>query len=247
MLSQRNAELDKWHTALASDEAELKDGSNRRANIPEHINVLKKRIADLSAQLQTPPPSDESSPANSARRLILVAQRRTAEQEIPCSEKELAASEARTELLPPSRDLNVRRIALAEQEVKQWQETVNRRRQQEAEQQARHATREAAQADPALRLLVEHNADLAETRKSFAAHIVEATNQLERINHDLSDLEGAVPAHQRQGRGGRKDEHHQRHRRRAAEAPRNAAQTARPSPQCHRPRTSAGRRRAGVG
>ncbi len=74
---------------------------------------------------------------------MLVAQRRTAEQEILCCEKELAAYEARTELLPLSRDLNARRVALAEQEIKQWQEIVNRRRQQEAEQQARQAAWEA--------------------------------------------------------------------------------------------------------
>ena len=120
--------------------------------------------------------------------MILVAQRRTAEQEIACCEKELAAYEARTELLPLSRDLNVRRVALAEQEIKKWQEIVNQQRQQDAEQQARQAAWEVGQADPAVRQLVEYNVKLAEMRKSLAAHIVDATRQLAQINQELTDL-----------------------------------------------------------
>ena len=128
--------------------------------------------------------------------MILLAQRRTAEQEILGCEREMAVYETLTELLP-SRDLGVRRVALAEQEIWQWQEVVNRRRQQEAEQRiaAGRAGRPAncnrlrgkpGQAQPAVLLgLIKENAALAEARKSLAARIVEATGQLEQTTQKL--------------------------------------------------------------
>ncbi len=119
---------------------------------------------------------------------MLLAQRRAAEQEILCCQKELAAYEARTELLPLSRDLNARQVALAEQEIKQWQDLVNRRRQQEAEQQVRQAAWEAGQALPAVRQLAEENAALAAKRKPLAERIADATRQQDQVNQQLAAL-----------------------------------------------------------
>ncbi len=121
--------------------------------------------------------------------MVLLAQRRTAEQEILCGEREMAVYETLTELLPRRRDLGVRRVALAEQVIKQLQELVNRRRQQEAEQQLRQASREADKAYPVvLRRLIEENAKLAEARKSLAARIVDATAQLEQVSRKRGDV-----------------------------------------------------------
>jgi potassium efflux system protein len=101
----------------------------------------------------------------------------------------LAVYETLTELLPLRRDLGVRRIALAEQVVKQLQELVNGRRQQEAEQQLRQASREAGQAHPTVLLrLIIGNADLADARKSLATRIVDATAQLEQVSQKLGDV-----------------------------------------------------------
>ena len=135
-ISQRQAELEKLRKELADDEDELKGRAARQAKMPEQINDAKKALADINAQLQAPSPSDEKPAVSFARRMILLAQRRRVEQEIICHEKELAACEARTELLPLHHDLKARQIALADQEIKQLQEVTNRRRQLEAEQQA---------------------------------------------------------------------------------------------------------------
>ena len=71
-------------------------------------------------------------------------------QEMNSSEQVAALREGKIDigfLHTPSEhhDLEAREIARAEQEIKQWQEITNRRRQQEAEQQAQHASLEAGQ------------------------------------------------------------------------------------------------------
>ena len=187
-ISKREAELTRWQTALAADEAEWKGRAGRRAKIPEQLTAAQKRLADINAELQASATGSESSPEYSARRFLLLAQRRTAEQEILCCQKELAAYEARTELLPLCRDLDARQVALAEQEIKQWRDFVNRRRQQEAEQQVRQAAWEAGQAHPAVRRLAEENAALAAKRKQLAQRIVETTRQQEQVNQQLTAL-----------------------------------------------------------
>ena len=143
---------------------------------------------------------------------MLLAKRRAAEQEILCCEKELAAYEARTELLPLSRDLNARRIALAEQEIKQWQETVNRRRQQEAEQQVRQAAWEAGQADPRRAPAGREQRRPGRDAKIVGPRIIDATRQLDEVKQELERSEGAIQAGPGKGRGGRKNEYHERHR-----------------------------------
>ncbi len=92
------------------------------------------------------------------------------------------------ELLPLRRDLSARRVALAEQEIKGWQETANRRRQQEAEKQLQQARLDAARANPAVKRLARENAALAETRKELVEHIAETTRQFEKTNQQLTGL-----------------------------------------------------------
>ena len=164
-ISKREAELEKLRKELADDETAIKGGASWRAKLSEQVSAAKERATKLGEQLQSPPPSDENPAMNTARRMVLVARRRTAEQEIVCCETEQRAYEARTELLPLHRDLLARQVALAEQEIKQWQEFVNQRRQQEAEQQAQQAAWEAGQAHPAVQGLVKENAELAAMRK----------------------------------------------------------------------------------
>jgi potassium-dependent mechanosensitive channel len=185
--SRRQADLEKLRKELADDEEELKTRAARRARIPEQISEAKKPLAQINADLQAPSPSDEKPAVSFARRMILLAQRRRVEQEIVCREKELAAYEARTELLPLHHDLKARQIALAEQEIKLWQELANRRRQQEAEQQVQHASQEAGQAHSAsvVRDLAETNVGLAAKRQPLGQAIADIRRQQEHVNQKL--------------------------------------------------------------
>ncbi len=187
-ISKREAELDKRRKALSDDETELKGRSVRRAKVPEQIGAAKERLADINSQLQAAASGDDGTPAGLARRALLAARRRTAEREIACCEKELRAYEARSELLPASRDLDARQVALGEQQLKAWQDAANRRRKQEAEQQARQAMWQAGQAHPLVRTLAEQNAELAGQRKSLASSIAETTARLAEVNDKLATL-----------------------------------------------------------
>jgi potassium-dependent mechanosensitive channel len=187
-ISLRQAELEKLRKELADDEEEMKGRATRKATMPDQINEAKKPLAGINAQLQTPSPSDERPAVSFARRMILLAQRRRVEQEVVCHEKELAAYEARTELLPLHHDLRAKQIALKEQEVKQVQDIANRRRQQEAEQQAQHASLEAGQAHSAsvLRELADANAELAAKRQPLVQAIAEVTRQQAKVDERLA-------------------------------------------------------------
>jgi potassium-dependent mechanosensitive channel len=189
-ISQREAALEKLRKALADDEEELNGRPARRAKIPEQINDAKKSLADVNTQLDLPPPKDEKPSLGIARRLFLVSQRRRSEQEIICRQKELDAYEKRTELLPLRRNREALDIASAVNEIKQWREAANQRRQQEAEQQIQQASREADQAHSTgiVRELAEDNAKLAEKRKPLADAIIEVSRQKEQVDKELKEV-----------------------------------------------------------
>lgn len=190
-ISLREAELEKMRKALDDDEKALKGGADRRAKATKEVNDAKDRLTNVNEQIQLLAAGDDrvtTNAMNSALRLSLVARRRTEEQRIRCYETELMAYEAQTELLPLRRDLEARKVALAAQEIKQWQGLVNQRRQQEAEQQVQRASWEAGQAHPAVLGLVKENAALAAMRKDLAERIVDTTRQREQVNLQLSAL-----------------------------------------------------------
>lgn len=186
-ISQREAALEKLRKALADDEEELKGRAARRAKIPEQIGEVKKLLADINAQLDLPQSKDEKPAISIAGRMVLVAQRRRAEQEIICREKELDAYEKRTELLPLRRNLEARQILLAEQDIKAWREAANQRRKHEAEQQVQQASLAAGQAQSTgvLRDLAEKNSELAAKRKLLAEAIADVTRQRDTIDKKL--------------------------------------------------------------
>lgn len=184
-ISASEAELVKLRKALAEDEAALKNGADRRAKISMQINKAKDTLTSLNEQLNLPTPANESPMMISALRVQLESRRRAIDQEIACCEQEMKAYEACIELLPLRRDLDARKVAQAEQEIKQWQAFVNQRRKNEAEEQAKRAATEFHQADQAPQVvkdLFKANTGLASERKELVDGIVEITQQRDRIN-----------------------------------------------------------------
>ena len=188
-ISDREAELEKLRKALTDDENELKNGATRRATATEELTKLKDTLNKSSEQLQLPPPTDEKPAIGAARRMLLLALRRVAEQKIAFYEEDLKAYEARIDLLPLRRDLDAKQITLATQEVKLWQDWANKRRQAEADQQAQRAAWEADKiADPVVQRLAQDNADLASQRKTLAERIVATTQQRDQVSQELETL-----------------------------------------------------------
>ncbi len=188
LISKKQSELDEQRSRLAELEAEPKRRASRRADIPKLSSAAKERLAQLDEQLQAPAPADEAVALTAPRRDLLLSQRKAIECQIQAFEKEIAAYEATAELLPLRRDLSARRVALAEQEIKAWQEAANQRRRQEAEKQLQIARLDAARAHPAVKRLARENADLAEIHKNQVQRNADTTGQFEKTKQQLSAL-----------------------------------------------------------
>jgi potassium efflux system protein len=187
-ISKMEAGLNAGRNELARLEAEPKQRATRRIEIPKTISAARDRLADVARQLQTPPPADESAALTAARRVLLQARKQVAEAEIAAGEKEILVHEATAELLSAQRDLAARRVALAGQDIKRWRESLNYRREREADRQVERAQREAGQVHPAVRKLAQDNAELAEMRKDLAQTIAETAHQLEQARQQLAAL-----------------------------------------------------------
>jgi potassium-dependent mechanosensitive channel len=188
LISKKQSELDEYRARLVELEAEPNRRANRRVEIPKAAGAARDHLAQVDEQLQVQPPVDEPAALTAARRTLLQAQHRAVEYEIQAYEKEISAYEATSESLPLRRDLSARRVALADREIKQWQATVNQRRQQEAEKQLQQAKLDAARAHPAIKRLAQENAALADTRKKLAEDIANTTKSLEKTNKELAEL-----------------------------------------------------------
>jgi potassium efflux system protein len=187
-LAAKEAELDAAKQKLTELEAEPKRRTLRRKELPGLIGAAKERLDEAVGQLEAPAAADQAAPLAAALRIVAGVRRLAAEQEIRTYEKELKAYEVTAELLPVERDLTAAQVSLGEEEVKQWRELVNHRRQAEAKAQLDSANLEAARADPALRALAGLNRQLAEQGDEVAQKIQQVSTQLEKSTAELDDL-----------------------------------------------------------
>ncbi len=187
-VAQLEADLKRWRRELTDVDAELKGRTSRRAEVPKRIAAAQQVLTDTNNEMQAPAASGDNPQVQAARGLMLAARKRAAELEIQSCEKELRAYDARAELLPLLRDLDARRVAQADQDFNYLQDLINRRRQIEAEQQARKARQEANRANPAVQKLMEDNAKLAKMREELAQDILDATGELDRVTQRLADV-----------------------------------------------------------
>ncbi|MBN2473609.1 MAG: mechanosensitive ion channel [Pirellulales bacterium] len=188
LVSEREGELAARKAALTELEAEPKRRAARRVDIPKLVSVARERLAETDKQLQAAMATPEPAEIAVAKRLVMTARRQATEQELLSYEKELRAYEVRAELLPLRRDLAAGQIGLAERELMKWRETLNRRRQHDAETQLRRAQQEVEQAHPAIVDVTRRNAEMAERRKRLAQLIVQATGQLDNASQKLAAL-----------------------------------------------------------
>ncbi|MFZ5830868.1 MAG: mechanosensitive ion channel domain-containing protein [Planctomycetota bacterium] len=178
------AELQKLRADLAELDAEPKRRAARKVEIAKQTATIQGKLGEVVAEAA----ANDKDPLFAARQTSSLCRRRALEQELECCQRELAAYEASSKLLPLKRDLAARRADLAEQQCRAWRQIVNQRRQHEAERQVQQAAIEADQAHPAVRQLAEYNAALAERRKKLAADISATTALLEQTNQKLASL-----------------------------------------------------------
>ena len=188
-ITQRGTGLEAWRRELANVETDLKGRASRRGEIPTQISAVQQILADVNNELQSPAPAEEASPVNSARRLMLLAKRRAAEEELLSYQRELAAAEARAEVLPLSRDLDARRIALGNRRSSSGRRSATNGGSRRPSSRRGKRPGRPGQADPAIKLLVDKNTRLADERKRVAQQITDATQQLHEVSNQLTSLQ----------------------------------------------------------
>ncbi|MFG0327592.1 MAG: mechanosensitive ion channel domain-containing protein [Phycisphaerales bacterium JB037] len=204
-LAQAQAELQAARKEADELQAEATRRRDRRAAIPEQIAQAKRRLTDLESSLAGLTGVAEPTPAQRAQQALLQAQRYATASEVAALEAELESYDARQELLPARRDASLRRVTEKEAEVNAWQELVNRRRQLEAQQQAREAERlrlEAARQHPVLQEFAAESKELADRRAGEEGILTKSTQvnneasqretQLNRIREQYKDIKRRI-------------------------------------------------------
>ena len=156
--------------------------------MPKDVNRTRYRLSDVEKQLKAAPAADEPPQMAAAPQAAAIGTSRTFNAKPWPTTARSRNTRRRPICCLCSADLATRRLALAEQRVKQWRTIANQRRQREADSQVQQARMEATVADSGLRKLAQDNAALAEMRKELAEHIADTSGSLERISSRLASL-----------------------------------------------------------
>lgn len=181
-LTAADATLAEKRKNVSDCEAAPKRRAERRVEIPRQLVALRDSLSVVRQRLDSP--VTEETPLARAHRNLLVADEAVIVAEIDCYERELASYDARTELLPLRRQVAAQELTRADRRAKTLREEINRRRTDEATQQAKQAQRQAAVAHPLVKELAESNAELAATRTSISADIDRTSTALDDADRE---------------------------------------------------------------
>lgn len=170
-LAETEADLKGKQDEAQKLDAEAKNRSSRTAAIPDLLADANKRREAVAQDLGAPPAEGVSPQIALARRTLLLAQKRAAEQEIQAYEEELRFYEVRSDLLSARRDRAKLDVTGAQALATAWQTVVSERRQAEVKQQKQQAEQELQRTPRAILELAEANSQLAEERGELAAQI----------------------------------------------------------------------------
>ncbi|MHC5108957.1 MAG: mechanosensitive ion channel domain-containing protein [Planctomycetota bacterium] len=198
-LRNARAELDALTKALRQIDDDIRKRSERRTAIPVELEAASTRVDEMTQALADPVVAGNDAEIATARRMVLSARRKAAEQQILAYNEELRYWESMDDLLNARRSDLRGLIAAAEAVVSAWTVAVTERRQVEAEEQKRQAQAQLAQVPEAIRGLVESNSELANERLKLAAEIDEIgsrtlvlTDRSKKLDGKLADLREKV-------------------------------------------------------
>lgn len=189
--ARRNVALTELKAALASSEAEPARRDNRQADIRTQLLSASQRSADINKQLTTAAPDDEPQLLTLARVTELRARLQLIAAEGPALENELALYDAEkaANLLTWQRDVHTQEVALAEKELLEFDEEIERLRKQANAAALVRARIEAIAAQPLLQDDAKRNQALAEEVVSLNAPIATAKTDLQDAESRLEDLQ----------------------------------------------------------
>ena len=193
-LTDREATLAALKKQQADLEASPKLRAARRKEIRESLLSVSARVAEISQQMAVPPPTDEPPPLTEARRLALQARKTSAEAELAALQNELSLYDAEdsVDLVRLNRDLVAQQIAVAERELSELTEEVNRRRRVEAQQAIQKAREALVNAHPVLKPIAERNKELAEQLQLIVGRLEAADHDSKSARTSLDDLPSLI-------------------------------------------------------
>jgi potassium-dependent mechanosensitive channel len=189
--SRRDVQLNEFKAALAKVEGEPTARANRRKEIRGQLLSAAQRAADLDKLLMTPAPADELAAVTQARMTELRVRRLLVDAEQPSAQSELAKYDAEdaADYVRLERDVRTHEVALAESDLKLFDEEIARRRAEENAAALRRARDEAIAAEPLLQVDAALNQTLAEQAVALTKPIDKTRSQLEEIKTRLDGVQ----------------------------------------------------------
>ncbi len=146
----------------------------------------RRKQQQLTTELTT---INAESPLGVAQSARIQAQLLSLAQEKALYENERNAYAATAELLPLERELASLQLSIAEKQLVKWRELVDKRRREEADQEAEAARFEAAMASPALQPIALRNEKLAESSQELVRKIQEIRYELDATKKLYDEVE----------------------------------------------------------
>jgi len=184
-LAKEQADAVAVEAKLNEMEKELDSWSRRPAEARQRITDARTALEELSLEMSRPAPEGEQATVTQARKWGAETSQRALRAEILMLDRELLSHGAREDLLRAASDKAVLDLKGIQVRTRSLENQLNERRRAEAEQarnEARTATRAAADKHPLVGDLAEENAMLTE-------ELTASTNALDRIDDELTEVQ----------------------------------------------------------
>ncbi len=184
-LARADRELTDLKQAQAENDRQTR--ADRRKELRNQLLAAPQRLEEISQQLASPTPADESPQVTLARRTELQARRQAIELEIPAHQAELAKYDAEdaVDMVRFQQDLKIQELALAERQRQLLDERVKQARAEAAGEAVRRAEEEAIRAQPLLQEFAVRNKELTQKAQLLA-------QQIGQTDQALSDAEAQL-------------------------------------------------------
>jgi potassium efflux system protein len=185
-----DTQLRQWKERVAVLDAEREAMAERRRELTSRISATPERLAEARLQLQAPTPEGEAPTVTKARRTATLVQLSLWEAELPALtlERDYIDGETSRDILRLERDWLTARIDLESRWLQQVNETINRKRADEARVALEQAEQQRATVPIPLQTLADEIKDLAVEQASLSETMSAQQTQRDSIALQLKAL-----------------------------------------------------------
>lgn len=182
-------ELDRVRERIAANETRMRELQANDKTSQEKLARISEQRAEIETKLAAKQDADETTLHVGAIRTEMLAHLHMLQIRESYLKAEGRLHDASRELQPLRHDLEHRKIARLEVLRGHFEASLTRKRRVESERRIAEAKRMAREADPALRELAEHNADLADRLSKYRELIRKAKAELDLTNKQFDAQE----------------------------------------------------------